>query len=117
MIRQQITRVWQRAMWSWDGVVHVSKTEGSFAQWIVANIVSALLTFVVSMSAAEQAVLLMGGVMVLAAECMNTAIERIVDDISLDKRDAAKQAKDAGSAGVALTAVAVGVAWLVVLVT
>ena len=38
--------------------------------------------------------LLMGGVIVLAAECMNTAIERVVDDISIEKRDAARQAKD-----------------------
>ncbi len=117
MIKQQLLRIWQRCIWSWDGVVHVAKTEGSFAQWIVANIVSAFLTFVIPMSGAEQAVLLMGGVMVLAAECFNTAIERVVDDVSEKRRPAAKQAKDAGSAGVAVTAVAVGVAWLVVLFT
>ena len=50
----------------------------------------------------------MGGIFILAMECMNTAIERVVDDISEDKRDLAKQAKDTASTAVALSAVAVG---------
>ena len=67
------------------------------------------------LSAAETAIIIMGGIMVLAAECMNTAIERVVDDISKDRRPAAKQAKDAGSAAVAITAIATGVAWAVII--
>ena len=54
--------------------------------------------------------------MVLAAECLNTAIDRVVDDISTEIRDAARHAKDCGSAAVAVTAVAVGVAWVVILI-
>ena len=52
----------------------------------------------------------MGGIFILAMECMNTAIERVVDDISKDKRDLAKQAKDTASAAVALSALGVGCA-------
>ena len=50
--------------------------------------------------------------MVLAAECMNTAIERVVDDIGMDRLDLTKQAKDAGNAAVAVTGIPVGAAWL-----
>jgi diacylglycerol kinase (ATP) len=53
----------------------------------------------------------MGGVLVLALECLNTAIERVVDDVSEARRPRAKQAKDSGSAAVALGGIAVGVAW------
>ncbi|MEL6838814.1 MAG: diacylglycerol kinase [Pseudomonadota bacterium] len=113
---QQIMRVRQRAIWSWEGFVHVAKTEGSLAQWLIANAVFAMLAFLLPLSAAERGMLLMGGVIVLAAECMNTAIERIVDDISTERREAAKQAKDCGSAAVAVTAVGVGLAWLCVIV-
>ena len=109
---QQIMRVRQRAIWSWDGFVHVWRTEGSLAQWIVANVVFGILAFVLPLSAGERGMLLMGGIIVLAAECLNTAIERVVDDISTEKRDAAKQAKDAGSAAVAVTAIGVGVGWV-----
>lgn len=113
---QQIMRVRQRAIWSWDGFVHVARTEGSLAQWLVANAVFATLAFILPLSAGERGMLLMGGVLVLAAECMNTAVERIVDDISTERREAAKQAKDCGSAAVAVTAIAVGIAWFCLIV-
>ena len=113
---QQIMRVRQRAIWSWEGFAHVWRTEGSLRQWMVANVVFGILAFILPLSGGERGVLLMGGVLVMAAECMNTAVERIVDDIGPEKRDAAKQAKDAGSAAVAVTAVGVGVAWVCVLI-
>ena len=112
----QITRVRDRAVWSWQGFAHVFRTEGSLSQWLVANAVFAVLAFVLPLGAAERGMLLMGGVMILAAECMNTAIERVVDDIGTDKRDLARQAKDCGSAAVAVTAVAVGIGWICVLI-
>ena len=113
---KQIMRVCQRAIWSWEGLVHVAKTEGSLAQWLVGNLCFAILAFALPMSWGERGLLLMGGIIVLAAECMNTAIERVVDDIGLEKRDAAKQAKDCSSAAVAMTAIGVGVAWVCVIV-
>ena len=42
--------------------------------------------------------MILAGILIIAAECLNTAIERVVDDISNKKRPAAKHAKDAGSA-------------------
>ena len=112
----QLRRIKQRAIWSWAGFAHVYRTEGSLMQWLVANAVSGALAIGLPLSTAETALLLMGGVMVLAAECLNTAIERVVDDISTEIRDAARHAKDCGSAAVAVTAVAVGVAWVVILI-
>ena len=116
MIIGQALRVRDRAIWSWNGFVHVWRTEGSLSQWLVANAVFGVLAFVLPLSAGERGFLLMGGIMVLAMECMNTAIERVVDDISTDRRLLAGQAKDCGSAAVAVTGIAVGVAWLCVLV-
>jgi diacylglycerol kinase (ATP) len=112
---QQIMRVRQRTSWSWEGFYHVWKTEGSLVQWVVLNIILGVLALVLPLTGAERGMLLMGGIIVMAAECMNTAIERVVDDIGTDKRDAAKQAKDCGSAAVAVTAIGVGVAWVCVI--
>lgn len=112
----QLQRIKQRAIWSWDGFVHVYKTEHSLMQWLVANVVLAVLVFVLPLDWGVRGALLMGGVMVLAMECVNTAIERVVDDISPDIRDRARQAKDAGSAAVAVTAVAVGIGWICAIV-
>jgi diacylglycerol kinase (ATP) len=116
MLRDQLLRIRQRAIWSWEGFIHVFQTEGSLMQWIVANGASALLAFLLPLSAGQRGTILMGGIMVLAAECMNTAIERVVDDVSEERRPRAKQAKDAGSAAVAVTAIGVGVAWVCALV-
>ena len=113
LILQELIKIKNRVVWSWNGFHHVAKTEGSLWQWIFANIISGSLTFFLPISYTQQALILAGGILILAAECFNTAIERIVDDISAEQRPAAKQAKDAGSAAVALTAIATGVVWLV----
>lgn len=113
---RQVERIRMRAIWSWEGFVHVLRTEGSLHQWLWLNAGSAVLALVLPLTAGERALILMGGIMVLAAECLNTAIERVVDDVSEARRPRAKQAKDAGSAAVAVTGVAVGVAWVCILV-
>ena len=116
VILRELIKIRNRAVWSWSGFRHVAKTEGSLWQWIIANIISGSLTFFLPITSTQQAMILAGGILILAAECLNTAIERIVDDISIKQRPAAKHAKDAGSAAVAITAIATGVAWLVIIV-
>ncbi|WP_347400085.1 diacylglycerol kinase [Loktanella sp. IMCC34160] len=116
MILRELDKVKWRIVWSWRGAAHVWKTEGSFHQWIWLNVVFGVLAFVLPLSLTTRGFLLMGGIMVLAMECVNTALERIVDDISTEKRDAARQAKDAGSAAVAICGIGVGVAWVFVLI-
>ena len=113
LILRELIKIRNRAVWSWNGFRHVAKTEGSLWQWIIANIISASLTFFLPMTFTQQAMILAGGILIIAAECLNTAIERVVDDISNKKRPAAKHAKDAGSAAVAITAIATGMVWIV----
>ncbi|MEL6688904.1 MAG: diacylglycerol kinase [Pseudomonadota bacterium] len=107
-------RLYWRFVWSWAGTKDAWTHEHSFRSWVWANVVSALLAFLL-LEGADRALILAVGVLVLAAEAMNTAIERTVDLISEEKSDLARRAKDAGSAAVALTAVAAGVAWLAAL--
>ncbi|WP_321831044.1 diacylglycerol kinase [Thalassovita sp.] len=104
-----------RCIWSWAGWLDSWRTEHSFRSWIWANLASAALAFTLPLSPGERALILSLGILVLAMELMNSAIERVVDYISLDQHELAKQAKDAGSAAVAVTGIAAGVAWVVVL--
>ena len=46
---------------------------------------------------------------------MNTAIERVVDGISIEFRRAAQQATEAGSAAVAMTVIVADIACVVIL--
>jgi diacylglycerol kinase (ATP) len=105
-----------RCIWSWAGIVATWQHEYSFRSWVWANVVSAALAFLLPLDPAERALILALGLLVLAAELVNTAIEDAIDHTSLEQHPLAKRAKDAGSAGVAIAAIAAGVAWLVILI-
>ena len=54
--------------------------------------------------------------MVISAECMNTAIERLADRISQEQDPLIKQAKDCGSAAVLVLAIASAAVGLIIFV-
>ncbi len=105
-----------RIVWSVAGLRDAWAHQHSFRTWVWANLVSAGFAFWLPLEAGERALILALGVLVLAAEALNTAIEYTIDYISTEKHPMAGRAKDAGSAGVFLAAVAAGLAWAVVLI-
>ncbi|MCX8509121.1 MAG: diacylglycerol kinase [Rhodobacteraceae bacterium] len=111
---------WRRLLntftWSFQGWMAAWSSEMSLRQWTVINVLSAGLALYLPLSVAERALILALGLLVLAAELFNTAIEEVVDHITPYQNPAAKKAKDCGSAGVALAALAGGLAWLVILI-
>ena len=116
MIKREWERFRQRAIWSWQGWLYCWKYEHSLQQWIWANVASAGLAFILDLTTAERALILALGILVLAAELMNTAVEKAVDHTSQEQHPLAKIAKDTASGAVAITAIAAGVAWLVILI-
>ena len=119
-MRAKLVYTWQRlilrCVWSWAGLRETWRGEHSFRTWVWANLASAVLACVLDLTGGERAVILGMGLLILAAELLNTAIEDAVDYISTDQHPLAKRAKDAGSAGVFVASVAAGVAWVAVLV-
>ena len=53
---------------------------------------------------------------VLIAEAINSAIERVVDLVTLEHHDMAGRAKDAGSTVVFLSIITCSVVWLIVII-
>jgi diacylglycerol kinase (ATP) len=117
MLKQEWGRFRQRVIWSWAGWMECWRNEPSLKQWVWANVISVGFALMLDLTSAERALIIALGILVLAAEIMNTAIERTVDFVSDDQHPLAKQAKDAASAAVALTAIASGAAWLVILLS
>ena len=117
ILQSEARRLANTVIWSWEGFRAAWATEKTLRQWTIANVLSAALAFSLDLSPGERALILALGLLVLAAELINTCIETIVDHISPDKHPFAKKAKDCGSATVAVTAIAGGVAWLVILLT
>ncbi|MEX0348943.1 MAG: diacylglycerol kinase [Paracoccaceae bacterium] len=114
-MRNFFARLKDRTIWSWAGLVATWRDEYSFRTWVWANLISAALALSLPLSAGERALILALGLLVLVVELFNTAIERAVDFTSTERHELAGQAKDAASAAVALTALAAGVAWLMLL--
>ena len=114
-VMAELRRMANTCLWSWHGWQAAWRSEKSVRQWSVVNLISAVLALALDLSTAERALVLGLGILVLAAELMNTALEEVVDYVSKAKDPRAKKAKDCGSAAVALTAIAAGVAWLVIL--
>ena len=112
----ELRRFANTCRWSLDGWRAAWATEKSLRQWTIANGLSAALALTLDLTPTERALILALGLLVLAAELMNTAIEETVDYISKAQDPRAGRAKDCGSAAVALTAIAAGVAWAVILI-
>lgn len=115
MIGAEARRLANTVIWSWDGWRAAWATEKTLRQWTLANVLSAALAFSLDLAAAERGLILALGLLILAAELINTGLEEVVDHLSPGEDPRAKKAKDCGSACVALTAIAAGVAWVVVL--
>lgn len=109
-------RFWNTVIWSWAGWRASWASEKTLRQWSLANLISAGLAFTLPLTPGERALILALGLMVLVAELLNTAIEETVDYISTAQDPRAMRAKDAGSAAVAVAALAAGVAWLMILI-
>jgi diacylglycerol kinase (ATP) len=114
-LKGQVRRFLNTCIWSLQGWTAAWASEMSLRQWTIVNLLSAALAFTLDLTSVERAIILCFGLLILAAELFNTAIEEIVDHISPERHPFARKAKDCGSAGVALTAIAGGVAWLVIL--
>lgn len=113
-LQREWRRFVNRCVWSWAGWCDSWANEPSLRFWSAIVAVSSALALLLPLNFAERAVILPAGVLVLAMELINTAVERAVDLISPDAHPLARRAKDAASAAVALAAIAGGVAWAVI---
>lgn len=115
-LKAEVKRIRNTARWSWQGWCAAWASEKSIRQWTAVNAVSAQLALILDLTGGERALILALGLLILAAELINTALEETVDYISKNQDPRAGKIKDCGSAVVAVTAIAGGVTWLVILV-
>ncbi|RZL05101.1 MAG: diacylglycerol kinase, partial [Rubrivivax sp.] len=89
------------------------KHEHAFRQELWVIVPATIAALLLPVSAIEK--LLLVGSMVLVVELLNSAIEAVVDRISLERHPLSGNAKDFGSAAVMLTVLLSAAAWAVVL--
>ena len=101
--------------YSLSGLRFAWKDEAAFRQEVILAIILVPVAFMMPVGEIQR-VLLVGSVMlVLVVEMINSAIEAVVDRVSLDIHPLAKKAKDMGSAAVLLALANAILIWIMIL--
>jgi diacylglycerol kinase (ATP) len=100
---------------SYDGLRITWRTESAFRQEGVLAIVLIPAALVLPATPVERVMLIGSVLLVLLVELLNSAIEAVVDRISLDRHELSRRAKDCGSAAVLLALVICAMTWATVL--
>ena len=83
---------------SWAGFIDAVLTEDAFRQLLVINAILLVVTFGLDITNIERLLLIACSFLLLVVELLNTAIETVVDRISLELHPLSKRAKDLGGA-------------------
>ncbi|SPZ55714.1 Diacylglycerol kinase [Serratia quinivorans] len=100
---------------SLDGFVDAVITEDAFRQLLIINLILLIVTFLIDITKMERLLLISSCFLLLVVELLNTAIESVIDRISLDIHPLSKRAKDLGGAAQLVTVIMTITLWLVVL--
>lgn len=100
--------------YSIEGLIYAYKNEQSMLIHLLVTCAVVILNFVFGISAFEWLITFLAIGMVLSAELINTAIEAVVDMVTLEIHPLAKIAKDCGSAATFILALMAAVIGLIV---
>ncbi len=89
--------------------------EAAFRQLVLINVLLIPLAFFFDVSRVERALMVAVCLILLIVELLNSAIEAVVDRISLDIHPLSKNAKDMGSAAQFIALCLIGVVWGLIL--
>lgn len=103
--------------YSVDGIKAAWQHEFAFRQEIVVFVLATILALVLPVSAFQKLVLVVVLLVVLLVELLNSAIEAVVDRVSLERHPLSKRAKDLGSAAVAVALLIAALTWGTILFT
>ena len=108
-------RILNAAGSSVDGLQAAFRYEAAFRQLLLLHAVLLIIVCCADFDLSVRMVLVFASFFSLVVELFNSAIEAVVDDISLELRPLAKRAKDIGSAAQMLALTLVFILWLMAL--
>lgn len=111
-----LRRIFAAFFYSIDGFKSAWQNEHAFRQELVMVVCGAVIALILPVSAFEKLMMIAVLVLILVVELINSAIEAVVDRVSLERHILSKNAKDFGSAAVLLTVLIALATWAVVLV-
>jgi diacylglycerol kinase (ATP) len=115
--RTGIMRVVYATYYSLNGLRAAFKSEAAIRQEVVAMLVLIPVACWLDLSVVERILLIMSLFIVLIAELLNTAVEKLCDHVSTDIHDLIGKAKDIGSAAVFVSLLLATTTWTAILVS
>lgn len=110
-----IKRILNATQYSLAGFKAAFQHEAAFRQIILINVILIPITFFLDLSRAEQAIMIAVCLLAIIVELFNSAIEAVVDRVSLEKHQLSKNAKDMGSAAQFVALTIIFVTWMIIL--
>jgi len=110
-----VRRIVDATRYSLAGLAAALRHEDAFRQELIAVVVLAPIGWLLGAGGIQHALLIGSLILVLIVELVNSAIEAVVDRVSLEQHDLAKRAKDLGSAAVMLSIANAAIVWVLVL--
>ena len=106
-----LRRVWNALHYSLDGLRAAYACEDAFRLESLLAVLLIPLAFFLPVSGIGRAVMIASVILVLIVELLNSAVEAVVDRVSLERHPLSKRAKDVGSAAVLLSLLNVAMVW------
>ena len=106
-----LRRVWNALNYSLAGLHAAYTCEDAFRQEVLLALLLIPASFFLPVTGIGRALMIASVLLVLIVELINSAVEAVVDRVSLDRHHLSKRAKDVGSAAVLLALVNVAFVW------
>ncbi|EXS25334.1 MULTISPECIES: diacylglycerol kinase [Acinetobacter] len=110
-----LKRILNAAGYSISGFKAAYKNEAAFRQIVLINIILIPVSFFLDVSRSEHILLIIVCLFAMIVELFNSAIEAVVDRVSLEKHQLSKNAKDMGSAAQFVALSIIAITWLIIL--
>lgn len=109
-----LRRILSAMFYSIEGFLSAWKSEHAFRQELMLVVPGTIVALLLHVTSLEKLLLIGVLVLVLIVELINSAIEAIVDRVSLERHPLSKNAKDYGSAAVFLALALAAATWSVI---
>jgi diacylglycerol kinase (ATP) len=113
--KKGLARIWAATVYSAEGLRACFRSEEAFRIESILSVFLIPLAFILGETALETTMLLFPIVLVLLVELLNSAVEAVVDRVSLDYHELSKKAKDIASGAVFISLMTFLLIWSILL--
>jgi diacylglycerol kinase (ATP) len=113
--KKGLARTWAATVYSAEGLRACFRSEEAFRIESILSVFLIPLAFILGETALETTMLLFPIVLVLLVELLNSAVEAVVDRVSLDYHELSKKAKDIASGAVFISLMTFLLIWSILL--